>query len=67
MKINWKHLAATPGYKSLKAAMIHDIQNDINDGRRLNRKPFRDKHEFRKLFHWVINFKYDMLLGIEVN
>lgn len=54
MKIDWKHLATTPGYISLKAAMLRDINSaakDIQKGRR----PMRDKHEFHKQFRWVIS------------
>lgn len=45
MKIDWKAVAASPGYKSIKAALIAD----------LNRKrPHRSKEANIKLFHWVI-------------
>jgi len=43
-KINWKLLAQTPGYKSLKAAYTHDIQ-----------KEWQNKAELYKKFRWVID------------
>lgn len=48
--INWKHLAATTGYKSLKAAYIHDVQESAK-----RKRPMRDKVEFLRKFQWVIN------------
>ena len=27
MKIDWKYVATTEGYKSLKAAYVHDVQS----------------------------------------
>lgn len=55
MKINWKHLATTSGYKSLKQAMINDIQENIDNAKRSGGKSFRSKKEFRKHFYWVIS------------
>jgi len=49
MKIDWKHLATTPGYRSLKAAYIRDVQKATRSAR-----PMRDKQEFQKKFHWII-------------
>ena len=43
-KINWKYLATTPGYKSLKTAYIHDLQ-----------KGWPNKKELYKKFRWVID------------
>lgn len=48
--INWKHLATTPGYMSLKAVYIHDVQ-----GAARQRNPMRQKEEFLRKFQWVIN------------
>lgn len=42
--IDWKYFATTPGYKSLKAAYIHDL-----------RKKWRSKKELLKHFRWVID------------
>lgn len=53
MQINWKDVAASPGYKSLKAAMIKDIQEASRDIQR-GRRPMRGKAEFYKHFRWVI-------------
>jgi len=44
MKIDWKHLATTPGYMSLKEAYITDV-----------RKKNRTKAESIRKFQWVIN------------
>lgn len=44
MKLDWKFIALTPGYKSLKAAYIVDV----------NRKYGRPKEELYKQFQWVI-------------
>lgn len=54
MKIDWKHLATTPGYQSLKAAYIKDVQ-DAEATRRRGHRPMRDKNIFLTLFNWVIN------------
>lgn len=54
MKINWKEVAASSGYQSLKAAYIKDVTEaarDLSNGR----KPMRNKEEFLKQFNWVIN------------
>lgn len=50
MKINWKHLSITPGYKSLKSAYIKDVQDAAKQ-----KHPMRDKSDFLKKFNWVIN------------
>ena len=50
MLIDWKHLATTKGYKSLKAAYIHDVQKAAKQ-----KMPMRDKAEFLRQFEWVIN------------
>lgn len=50
MKIDWKYLATTPGYKSLKAAYIHDIRDAAKQ-----KHPMREKTELLKKFNWVIN------------
>lgn len=49
MKIDWKHLASTTGYKSLKAAYIKDVQEASKRSRSM-----RKKDEFLELFNWVI-------------
>lgn len=49
MHIDWKALAQSPGYRSLKAAYIRDVHEA---GQRTN--PMRKKKEFLKLFRWVI-------------
>jgi hypothetical protein len=43
VKIDWKHLSTTKGYKSLKAACAHDIRENL-----------RDKKASLKKFNWVI-------------
>lgn len=47
--INWKHVAKSPGYKSLKAAYIHDVERAGRD-----KRPMRRKEEFLRKFNWVI-------------
>ena len=47
---DWKHLATTTGYKSLKAAYIRDVQGSAKQ-----KRPMRDKTEFLCKFQWVIN------------
>ena len=44
MKIDWKKVSQSPGYRSLKAAYVHDIQ-----------KGYRSKSELLKHFKWVIS------------
>ena len=43
MKIDWKHLARTKGYQSLKAAYSYDVQNSR-----------RTKEELLRHFNWVM-------------
>lgn len=45
MKINWKHLATTPGYISLKKAVVENF----------SKKKHRSKKESYQLFYYVIN------------
>jgi hypothetical protein len=54
MKIDWKHVATTPGYKSLKAAYIRDVQEAETYRNRFGRRPMREKEEFLHKFIWVI-------------
>lgn len=49
MKIDWKKLAQSPGYKSLKAAYIRDVHEAGQ-----SKRPMRKKAEFLKLFRRVI-------------
>lgn len=53
MQIDWKHLATTEGYISLKKAYIRDVQGAAKEKQR-GRRPMRDKAVFLKLFNWVI-------------
>ena len=48
--IDWKHLATTDGYRSLKAAYIHDVQEASRQ-----KRPIRGKSEFLRKFQWVIS------------
>lgn len=43
MKIDWKKLAKTEGYKSLKAAYIKSVKREGSKGR------------FLRKFYWVVN------------
>jgi hypothetical protein len=54
MKIDWKKVAASPGYKSLKAAYIKDVQGNQRWVRK-GVRPMRDKAEFLRHFRWVIS------------
>lgn len=53
MKIDWKFIATTPGYMSLKAAYIEDVQEAEKRKQKFGHAG-RDKETFLKLFHWVI-------------
>lgn len=53
MKIDWKHLASTAGYKSLMAAVTKDVQSASRRRERGN-IPMRDKKEFMTKFRWAI-------------
>lgn len=44
MQIDWNYLATTPGYKSLKAAYVHDLKQN-----------WRTKKELYAHFQWVIS------------
>lgn len=59
MKIDWKHVASTEGYKSLKAQMHTDVANiDLmrqrSRSKNLDHYPMREKKKFQDLFNWVI-------------
>lgn len=49
MKIDWKTVAQSDGYKALKAQYIRDVKDAARDIER-GRRPMRDKEEFRRLF-----------------
>jgi len=49
MDINWKVVAQSKGYRSLKAAYTHDVMEAARC-----KNPIRKKAEFLKLFQWVI-------------
>ena len=55
MNIDWKHLATTSGYQSLKAAYTEEVKEAEREKVRFNRRPRREKEEFLKLFNWVIS------------
>ncbi len=56
MKIDWKVVAQSPGYKSLKATMIRAIQRNNKEIQKWpNRRPMRSKDAFKKHFNWVIS------------
>lgn len=46
MKIDWKDLAKSKGYRSLKACYIKDMTE---------KRPFRSKDELLKKFKWIIS------------
>ncbi|MCP4990565.1 MAG: hypothetical protein GY928_32350 [Colwellia sp.] len=50
MKIDWKSLAATDGYKSLKATYIRAVQDSARC-----KSPLRKKAEYLRHFNWVIS------------
>lgn len=54
MKVDWKKVAASAGYISLKAAYIKDVKKDQDAALRHGCRPFRSKEEFRRKFKWVI-------------
>jgi len=49
MKIDWKHMSTTPGYRSLKTAYMRDADKA---GRTKN--PMRKKDELLERFKWII-------------
>ena len=66
-KLNWKVIAASKGYKSLKAAYVQDVQ-DVQKQIRLGRTPHRTKKTFRRHFTQAIGFamKYSNKWGIPI-
>lgn len=50
MQINWKALADSPGYRSLKKAYCSDA---YEAGR--YKQPMRSKQDYLRRFYWVIN------------
>lgn len=53
MKIDWKKVSKTPGYVSLKAAYIRDVQEAAKSQDK-GYHPMRSKKEFLEHFRWVI-------------
>lgn len=49
MVIDWNAVSRSPGYRSLKAAYIRDVQENNRRAR-----PMRNKEEFLRRFRWVI-------------
>ncbi|GEK52317.1 hypothetical protein [Vreelandella venusta] len=49
MHIDWKAVSRSPGYQSLKAAYMQDVQES-----KKHQNPMRDKEEFLTKFRWVI-------------
>ena len=64
MKIDWKYIATTPGYKSLKAAYIKDVM-----GNQRYERPMRNKAEFLRHFKWVIGraLHYAHIFGLPLD
>lgn len=54
MIIDWKKVCQSPGYKSLKAAYVRDVQESERHKARFKNKPMREKKEFLRKFRWVI-------------
>ncbi|MEZ5537606.1 MAG: hypothetical protein R3F02_18555 [Thiolinea sp.] len=54
MKPNWKEIAASQGYKSLKAAMIKDVMEASNHKKERGWS-MREKEVYHQHFAWVIN------------
>ena len=54
MQIDWKYLATTPGYISLKATYVKAVQDAETHRRRFKSKPMRDKEEYLTHFNWII-------------
>ena len=52
--INWKQVARSPGYISLKRAYMHDVKKDGDTKVRLGRSPMRSKETLYAKFQWVI-------------
>lgn len=53
MKVNWKEVAASPGYKKIKQHMI-DALNDNHKTIQKGHRPMRDKAEYYKYFRGII-------------
>lgn len=51
---SWKEIAACPGYKTIKAKYIRDVQRAANE-KAQGRHPMRDKPELLKRFNWIIS------------
>lgn len=67
MKIDWKFVATTPGYISLKGAYKKDLEKSERERRRSF--ALRKKKEFLTLFNWVINRAkhYAHVEGVGIN
>lgn len=64
-KLNWKVISASPGYRSLKAAYVKDVQGAQNVVRRKFHAG-RKKQDYRRIFKEVIGFvmKYSSKWGV---
>ena len=51
--MNWKQVSASPGYRSLKSAMINDIQEAERLKLRTGRY-FRSPEEYRRTFRFAV-------------
>jgi len=64
MEIDWKKIAKSQGYRSLKAACTKDVIDSVNRS-----SPMRKKEDFYKLFRWVIaraqNYAYHQNTSVE--
>ena len=54
MKIDWKYVSTTPGYRSLKKAYTDGVEKSEKEKCRFGR-PMRSKLEFLRHFNWVIS------------
>ena len=62
MKIDWKKLAQSPGYKSLKAAYIRDVREAAN-----RKDSVQKKKEFLRLFRKVINMAQHRAIRLDIS
>jgi hypothetical protein len=53
MKIDWKNVCESPGYKSLKAVYVKAVQDAAKQIKK-GRTPMRNKEEFLRHFNWII-------------
>jgi hypothetical protein len=68
LKIDWKEVSKSPGYRSLKQAYVNDVQKANQWSFKYGHRPMRDKKEFRGYFKraMALAMKYSHKWGMDL-